>query len=223
MTATITPKVEQTAPAVTTAASKGWRRFVPRIFGTILWLVAIICALAAIGRAFRSGMQPIRQTLDVLLVPAPANLAYAVFLAMLATATLSRKRVAWWFLTVYFIVERGRRRVPGLDSDVRVRRRAGRRRGQRPVRHDGHRPALGEHRHQHPRAARPVPRQARVLRQGPQGQLPARARGARRAGGHRHRPGLQPRLRVPRHAGKLRPTGWATPPSTSWAVRSPST
>ena len=104
MTATITPKVEQTAPAVTTAASKGWRRFVPRIFGTILWLVAIICALAAIGRAFRSGMQPIRQTLDVLLVPAPANLAYAVFLAMLATATLSRKRVAWWFLTVYFIL-----------------------------------------------------------------------------------------------------------------------
>ena len=104
MTATITPKVEQAAPAVTPAASKGWRRFVPRIFGTILWLVAIICALAAIGRAFRSGMQPIRQTLDVLLVPAPANLAYAVFLAMLATATLSRKRVAWWFLTVYFVI-----------------------------------------------------------------------------------------------------------------------
>ena len=104
MTATITPKVEQAAPAVTSAASKGWRRFVPRVFGTILWIVAIICALAAIGRAFRSGMQPIRQTLDVLLIPAPANLAYAVFLAMLAAATLSRKRVAWWFLTVYFII-----------------------------------------------------------------------------------------------------------------------
>ena len=47
-------------------------------------------------------MQPIRHAVDMLLVPAPANLAYAVFLAMLATATLRRKRVSWWILTVYF-------------------------------------------------------------------------------------------------------------------------
>jgi lysyl-tRNA synthetase, class II len=104
VTATITPRIHEATQTHVPAANKGWRRFVPKTFGVILWLIAIICALAAIGRAFRSGMQPIRQTLDVLLIPAPANLAYAVFLAMLATATLRRKRVAWWFLTVYFVL-----------------------------------------------------------------------------------------------------------------------
>ena len=79
-----------------------WGRYVPRIFGMIMWIVAIVSGIAAIGHIFRTGIQPVRETIDALVIPAPANIAYAVFLAVLATATLRRKRVAWWLLTIYF-------------------------------------------------------------------------------------------------------------------------
>jgi lysyl-tRNA synthetase class 2 len=82
--------------------SLAWGRYVPRIFGMIMWIVAIVSGIAAFGHIFRTGVQPIRETIDALIIPAPANIAYAVFLAALATATLRRKRVAWWLLTIYF-------------------------------------------------------------------------------------------------------------------------
>jgi lysyl-tRNA synthetase class 2 len=75
---------------------------VPRWFATLLWVVAGISALAALGSAMRTGMQPIRHAIDNLLVPAPPNLAYAVFIGTLAAATLRRKRVAYWVLVAYF-------------------------------------------------------------------------------------------------------------------------
>ncbi|MFU8872066.1 bifunctional lysylphosphatidylglycerol synthetase/lysine--tRNA ligase LysX [Micromonospora sp. SL4-19] len=74
----------------------------PRGFATFLWAVAVICALAALSSAFRTGIQPVRTAIDALLVPAPANLAYAVFLGTLASAVLRRKQLAYWVLVAYF-------------------------------------------------------------------------------------------------------------------------
>ncbi|MFD2767265.1 bifunctional lysylphosphatidylglycerol synthetase/lysine--tRNA ligase LysX [Micromonospora eburnea] len=81
---------------------RDWRRQVPRGFATLLWTVAVVCALAALSSAFRTGFQPVRTAIDALLVPAPANLAYAVFLGTLASAVLRRKRLAYWVLVAYF-------------------------------------------------------------------------------------------------------------------------
>jgi len=97
----VPPQAEPRRPAGPAAASSRGG-YVPRIFGTIMWIVAIVSGVSAIGRIFRAGVQPIRETIDALIIPAPANIAYAVFLAVLATATLRRKRVAWWVLTIYF-------------------------------------------------------------------------------------------------------------------------
>ncbi|SBT46872.1 bifunctional lysylphosphatidylglycerol synthetase/lysine--tRNA ligase LysX [Micromonospora auratinigra] len=86
----------------TPGAGGQWRRQVPRAFATLLWVVAAVCALAAVSSAARLEFQPVRTAIDALLVPAPANLAYAVFLGALAAAVLRRKRLAWWVLVGYF-------------------------------------------------------------------------------------------------------------------------
>ncbi|MET8909019.1 bifunctional lysylphosphatidylglycerol synthetase/lysine--tRNA ligase LysX [Micromonospora sp. NPDC004551] len=83
-------------------ADQDWRRQVPRAFATLLWVIAVVCALAALSSAVRSDIQPVRTAIDALLLPAPANLAYAVFLGTLASAVLRRKRLAYWVLVVYF-------------------------------------------------------------------------------------------------------------------------
>ncbi|MDI1462408.1 bifunctional lysylphosphatidylglycerol synthetase/lysine--tRNA ligase LysX [Catellatospora sp. KI3] len=83
----------------------GWRSKVPHVFALVLGVVAAISALAAFGGAVGSSTQPIRRLLDDVLIPVPANLAYAAFMAVLAGATARRKRVAWWTLIVYFVLD----------------------------------------------------------------------------------------------------------------------
>ncbi|MCZ7435659.1 bifunctional lysylphosphatidylglycerol synthetase/lysine--tRNA ligase LysX [Micromonospora sp. WMMC241] len=80
----------------------GLRAQVPRAFAVLLAVVAVVCALAALSSAVAADVQPVRTAIDALLVPAPANLAYAVFLGVLAAAARRRKRLAWWVLLVYF-------------------------------------------------------------------------------------------------------------------------
>lgn len=71
-----------------------WTAGVPRFFSWLLTLVAALCALAAIGAVFYAGLQPVRMFVDTTLVPAPANPAYAAFLAVLAGALSRRKWIA---------------------------------------------------------------------------------------------------------------------------------
>lgn len=75
-------------------------KWVPRFFAVFLTVVAVLCALAALR--FGAGQQPLRHFLSEVIVPAPANLAYATFVALLAAATARRKRIAWWIMLVYF-------------------------------------------------------------------------------------------------------------------------
>ncbi|WP_407651588.1 bifunctional lysylphosphatidylglycerol synthetase/lysine--tRNA ligase LysX [Actinoplanes sandaracinus] len=74
----------------------------PKAFARGLFAVALVCALAAVGGAFGARLFPVRRLVDALLMPAPANLGYAVFLTMLAVGVNNRKRVAYWLLTGYF-------------------------------------------------------------------------------------------------------------------------
>ncbi|GAB3678432.1 bifunctional lysylphosphatidylglycerol synthetase/lysine--tRNA ligase LysX [Saccharopolyspora tripterygii] len=80
------------------ATGPGWTARVPRIVVVTLVCIAVLCALAAVGAAFRGGMQPVRESIDLVLFPAPANLGYAAFLFVLAAALGRRKRIAYWIL-----------------------------------------------------------------------------------------------------------------------------
>ncbi len=82
------------------AVRRDWRERVPTGFAVLLTIVAVFCTLGALR--FGMGQQPARRFLDNVIVPAPANLAYAAFIALLAAATARRKRIAWWILIVYF-------------------------------------------------------------------------------------------------------------------------
>ncbi|HEY1485969.1 MAG TPA: bifunctional lysylphosphatidylglycerol synthetase/lysine--tRNA ligase LysX [Micromonosporaceae bacterium] len=74
-----------------------WTARVPAVFGAVLAVLAVICAVAAISLAFFSRSQPIR---DV--IPAPANLGYAAFVGVLSASVTRRKRLAWGILITYF-------------------------------------------------------------------------------------------------------------------------
>ncbi len=76
------------------------KKHVPRFFAVLLTVVAVLCALAALR--FGYGQQYVRRFVDEVIVAAPANLAYAAFVGLLAAAVARRKRVAWWLLLVYF-------------------------------------------------------------------------------------------------------------------------
>ncbi|MFF9765869.1 bifunctional lysylphosphatidylglycerol synthetase/lysine--tRNA ligase LysX [Streptomyces sp. NPDC014636] len=74
---------------------------VPEGFAALFAALGLLCALLAIIAPLRRPLRPVVRTLDLLLVPISANLAYAVFLFLLAGATAARKKVAWWLVVVY--------------------------------------------------------------------------------------------------------------------------
>ncbi|MEN3307168.1 MAG: lysyl-tRNA synthetase, class [Micromonosporaceae bacterium] len=83
-------------------ANPGWRARVPGIFAGVLTATAVLCAIAAISEVFHARSEPVRQTIDNLLLPAKANLGYAALIIVLAAGVARRKRAAYWFLLIYF-------------------------------------------------------------------------------------------------------------------------
>ncbi|MFH9011344.1 bifunctional lysylphosphatidylglycerol synthetase/lysine--tRNA ligase LysX [Streptomyces sp. NPDC017943] len=74
---------------------------VPQGFAVCFGALGLLCALLAVIPPLRAALRPLVHFLDLLLVPVSANLAYAVFLFLLAAATGARKKVAWWLVVVY--------------------------------------------------------------------------------------------------------------------------
>jgi lysyl-tRNA synthetase class 2 len=74
---------------------------VPTWFGTFFGLLGAACALSALISPLRFLLDPVLRLINEWLVPASPNLAYAVFLLLLAGALGARKRVAWWIVTFY--------------------------------------------------------------------------------------------------------------------------
>jgi lysyl-tRNA synthetase, class II len=83
----------------------GWRDRIPSILSRVLAALAALCAVAAVGGVFYERVQPVRATVDELLLPAPANLGYAAFVGVLAAGIHNRKRVAYWMLVGFLALQ----------------------------------------------------------------------------------------------------------------------
>ncbi|WP_412542657.1 bifunctional lysylphosphatidylglycerol synthetase/lysine--tRNA ligase LysX [Longispora sp. K20-0274] len=105
------PVVTATAPAPPepvphwTPPPRSWRRYVPKVFAALLTLVAVLSALSALSSALGRGVHPVRWFVDTLILPAPANLGYALLVALLAAAIARRKRIAWWGLFILLVLQ----------------------------------------------------------------------------------------------------------------------
>ncbi|MET8975747.1 bifunctional lysylphosphatidylglycerol synthetase/lysine--tRNA ligase LysX [Streptomyces sp. NPDC004539] len=74
---------------------------VPEAFGGFFGGIGALCVVLAFVPPVRRLLRPAVDLLDLLIIPVSANLAYAVFLFLLAGATAARKKVAWWLVVVY--------------------------------------------------------------------------------------------------------------------------
>ncbi|MFF4568371.1 bifunctional lysylphosphatidylglycerol synthetase/lysine--tRNA ligase LysX [Streptomyces sp. NPDC001410] len=101
MTATAGPAARRDATGPVRQPAAGRLGWVPEAFATLFAALGLLCALLAIFAPLRRLLRPLVRALDLLLVPISANLAYAVFLFLLAAATGARKKVAWWLVVVY--------------------------------------------------------------------------------------------------------------------------
>ncbi|MGW7366417.1 bifunctional lysylphosphatidylglycerol synthetase/lysine--tRNA ligase LysX [Streptomyces sp. NPDC054841] len=80
------------------------RRFtskVPDGFAMFFALLGAFCAILALIVPLRRPLRPVALFLDQVAVPVSANLAYAVFLLLLAAAIGARKKIAWWLVVAY--------------------------------------------------------------------------------------------------------------------------
>ncbi|GAA4531884.1 bifunctional lysylphosphatidylglycerol synthetase/lysine--tRNA ligase LysX [Amycolatopsis samaneae] len=80
-------------------------RAVPRVFAVALGLLAALCVLAALNAAVGRGVEPVREFIDDAVFPAPANIAYGLFLAVLAGAISRRKRAARAIMIALLLVQ----------------------------------------------------------------------------------------------------------------------
>ncbi|MFE3288867.1 lysine--tRNA ligase, partial [Streptomyces sp. NPDC059233] len=74
---------------------------VPDAFGAFFGTLGLLCALLALSPTLRRLLRHVVRFLDLIVVPVSANLAYAVFLFLLAAALGMRKKVAWWIVITY--------------------------------------------------------------------------------------------------------------------------
>ncbi|KOU57123.1 lysine--tRNA ligase [Streptomyces sp. MMG1533] len=79
----------------------GYLSRVPEGCAAFFGALGLLCVLLALVPPLRTLLRPVVRFLDQLVVPVSANLAYAVFLFLLAAATAARKKVAWWLVVVY--------------------------------------------------------------------------------------------------------------------------
>ncbi|MEV7612119.1 bifunctional lysylphosphatidylglycerol synthetase/lysine--tRNA ligase LysX [Streptomyces sp. NPDC089799] len=74
---------------------------VPDGFAAFFGVLGLLCALLALSPTLRRLLRPLVRFIDLTLVPVSENLAYAVFLFLLAAALGTRKKVAWWIVVTY--------------------------------------------------------------------------------------------------------------------------
>ncbi|MEU7657056.1 bifunctional lysylphosphatidylglycerol synthetase/lysine--tRNA ligase LysX [Streptomyces lincolnensis] len=95
----------EAAPAKDTGPPRppghGFLSRVPEGFAAFFGALGLLCVLLALVPPLRTLLRPAVRLLDQILVPVSANLAYAVFLFLLAGATAARKKIAWWLVVVY--------------------------------------------------------------------------------------------------------------------------
>ncbi|MFD9000208.1 bifunctional lysylphosphatidylglycerol synthetase/lysine--tRNA ligase LysX [Streptomyces sp. NPDC059582] len=101
MSATVEPAVAKDAPGPIRPPGGGILGRVPGAFAAFFGALGLLCALLSLIPPLRAPLRPAVRFLELLTVPVSGNLAYAVFLFLLAGATAARKRIAWWLVVVY--------------------------------------------------------------------------------------------------------------------------
>ncbi|MGW2865694.1 bifunctional lysylphosphatidylglycerol synthetase/lysine--tRNA ligase LysX [Streptomyces sp. NPDC001205] len=90
--------VSETAPI---PSRTGFLGRAPEAFAMFFGVLGLFCGVIALIPPLRRLLYPVSWFLDRVTVPVSANLAYAVFLLLLAAAIGARKRVAWWLVVIY--------------------------------------------------------------------------------------------------------------------------
>ena len=75
------------------------------MFAIVLGVLTAVCAVAAVSEAAFARSEPVREAINDVLLPAPANLAYAAFVGILAVSVERRKRLAFKVLLIYFGIQ----------------------------------------------------------------------------------------------------------------------
>ncbi|MFF4345994.1 bifunctional lysylphosphatidylglycerol synthetase/lysine--tRNA ligase LysX [Streptomyces sp. NPDC001530] len=101
MSATVEARAPKDVTGPIRPSRGGFLSKVPEGFAAFFGALGLLCALLAFIEPLRRLLRPVVRFLDLLTVPVSANLAYAVFLFLLAAATAARKKVAWWLVVVY--------------------------------------------------------------------------------------------------------------------------
>ncbi|WP_435224768.1 bifunctional lysylphosphatidylglycerol synthetase/lysine--tRNA ligase LysX [Streptomyces sp. Tue6028] len=101
MSATVDARPPKDSAGATRRPGAGFLDRVPEGFATFFGALGLLCLLLALFAPLRRLLRPVVRFLDLLIVPVSANLAYAVFLFLLAAATAARKKIAWWLVVVY--------------------------------------------------------------------------------------------------------------------------
>ena len=101
MSATVEATREKSTKGPIRSPRHGALSRVPEGFATFFGAIGALCVLLALVPPLRTALRPVVHALDEIIVPVSANLAYAVFLFLLAAATAARKKIAWWLVVVY--------------------------------------------------------------------------------------------------------------------------
>ncbi|MGW7041832.1 bifunctional lysylphosphatidylglycerol synthetase/lysine--tRNA ligase LysX [Streptomyces avermitilis] len=101
MSATVEAAGPRHATGPTRPSWGGFLSKVPEGFSTFFGALGLLCVLLAFIAPLRRLLGPFVRDLDRFVVPVSANLAYGVFLFLLAAATAARKKITWWLVVVY--------------------------------------------------------------------------------------------------------------------------
>ncbi|MEU1195045.1 bifunctional lysylphosphatidylglycerol synthetase/lysine--tRNA ligase LysX [Streptomyces sp. NPDC005813] len=101
MSATVEARPPKDSAGAARRPGAGFLDRVPEGFATFFGALGLLCVLLAFFAPLRRLLRPVVRFLDLLIVPVSANLAYAVFLFLLAAAIAARKKIAWWLVVVY--------------------------------------------------------------------------------------------------------------------------
>ncbi|OIJ67289.1 bifunctional lysylphosphatidylglycerol synthetase/lysine--tRNA ligase LysX [Streptomyces mangrovisoli] len=101
MTATVDATTAKDGSRPARPPRRGFLSKVPQGFAVFFGVLGFLCGLLALIEPLRRLLLPVTRFLDRLTVPISANLAYAVFLFLLAAAIAARKKVAWWLVVIY--------------------------------------------------------------------------------------------------------------------------
>lgn len=100
-----TKNPEHRTPRAFTPPEHGRLREVPHISGLVLGVFAVLVFLWSLSPALRAVIRVPREYIDNYYIDAPdTSLAWALVLGLTAAALASRKRIAWWFLTLYLVL-----------------------------------------------------------------------------------------------------------------------